>query len=568
MVRIPEKENHIIPPFFPDAEISRLFSWFRVDFFSVTGLLKVYMVLLSTRNKLLRVFCCLAGLGWLCCLCYAEDLPSTLPDGVSTNRDASVRLYVPVIQGEMSLAERKQLTQRTLETLGRFSDVRSFTEEDFSRQKQWLRAQGSLSCTFYEECRDRLMENLGITHTLRLALEPGPKEDSLVIVLDLQHGIRHRTIREALPDQDTAKVAIPRFLPDLLGLSDSLDENRGMIRLTSRPLGAKVSIHGQELGETPLVVHLPPSPTLALSFHGPNRNAVTKTLSVQAGQWQTLDADLVRENGKLLVDTTPAGATVFIDGERQGESPYLKPIPEGRHHIRLELPPYPAFEKEMEIRPHEVTRIVHAFMSASVPLRVEAPRGDTWDKETEIWLDGNLVAYERYTGNLASGTHQLAVVREGYETYYEEVSLQPGIEERIIAPHLDHGLTVRPGQKTVMKNDYRPATFTTIAGVLALGFGIYLELEAQKHLKTSRDKTLTSSQRSSARQDAYLSRGFGATLMSLGTLATATGATFFFLPFQRTEAVWPQQSHPDEDKPAKQEPNEPFVVGAMMRGTF
>jgi hypothetical protein len=53
--------------------------------------------------------------------------------------------------------------------------------------------------------------------------------------------------------------------------------------------------------------------------------------------------------GALQIDTTPAGAHVYVDGAYYGTTPFHVDLPPGVHAVRLELPPHPAVEQRMGI---------------------------------------------------------------------------------------------------------------------------------------------------------------------------------------------------------------------------
>ncbi len=61
--------------------------------------------------------------------------------------------------------------------------------------------------------------------------------------------------------------------------------------------------------------------------------------------------NLDRRAGTLAVVTRPPGATIIINGERRPEkTPAMIKLPEGKHHVRLELPGHQPVEEEVEIR--------------------------------------------------------------------------------------------------------------------------------------------------------------------------------------------------------------------------
>lgn len=60
-------------------------------------------------------------------------------------------------------------------------------------------------------------------------------------------------------------------------------------------------------------------------------------------------APVTPPTGGLQIDTTPAGAQVYIDGAYYGTTPFHIDLPSGVHEVRLELPPHPAVQQRMGI---------------------------------------------------------------------------------------------------------------------------------------------------------------------------------------------------------------------------
>jgi hypothetical protein len=65
----------------------------------------------------------------------------------------------------------------------------------------------------------------------------------------------------------------------------------------------------------------------------------------------------LERNGTLIIDSTPSGAIVFIDGENTGEtSPVtIQNVVPGWHKIGLQKPGFHPWEKTIEIRPEQVS---------------------------------------------------------------------------------------------------------------------------------------------------------------------------------------------------------------------
>jgi hypothetical protein len=134
--------------------------------------------------------------------------------------------------------------------------------------------------------------------------------------------------------------------------------NSGRILVRSTPAGARVLVDGRPVGETPV--------TLYELAHGSHTVRVThdgyftaeRRVSLSASQpAQSLIIELRRAAaetaspstpatvgrfaGALMVDSRPAGASVYLDGKQVGTTPLLlDSLEAGEHAVRLELTGY------------------------------------------------------------------------------------------------------------------------------------------------------------------------------------------------------------------------------------
>jgi hypothetical protein len=168
----------------------------------------------------------------------------------------------------------------------------------------------------------------------------------------------------------------------------SASSTGGTITVVSYPSGAAVSLNGEYRGVTPAEYdNLPPGDYLiSVALAG------YKTETVPTHLWDGSRSDLMvqLENasqaqtpgplsrfGSIAVDSTPGGASVFLDGNAAGKTPVtraaliLNTIPVGDHTIRVELAGYPPFTGTVTVMKNQVSRI-NAELSISSPPETSA----------------------------------------------------------------------------------------------------------------------------------------------------------------------------------------------------
>jgi len=98
----------------------------------------------------------------------------------------------------------------------------------------------------------------------------------------------------------------------------------GSVHLESVPTGADVSFDGTELGQrTPLTIDGAPVGTrhkIVISMH--HYQSYTEEIAIpRTGSSVQVMAHLTSQTGKIAIDSTPAGAQIWINGQPRGTTP-------------------------------------------------------------------------------------------------------------------------------------------------------------------------------------------------------------------------------------------------------
>ena len=113
--------------------------------------------------------------------------------------------------------------------------------------------------------------------------------------------------------------------------------------------------------------------------------------------------------GVLLVQTTPAGASVFIGEEYLGEAPIrLDEIIEGTHECRVELSDYQTETKQVEVVSNRINRVMISLKSLLGTIIVRS------NIQADVFIAGERVGKTPYTATIKNGQYNFEVKREGY----------------------------------------------------------------------------------------------------------------------------------------------------------
>jgi hypothetical protein len=124
----------------------------------------------------------------------------------------------------------------------------------------------------------------------------------------------------------------------------------GSIAISSEPADASVVIGGEYRGKTPLTVGSldPGTYDVAISKFGYAPYAGTVTIG--AGEEAVITANLPAQRGTLVVNTTPPGANVSVDGTPAGISPVtLENVMPGNHTVAVAREGYVAEEQQVTV---------------------------------------------------------------------------------------------------------------------------------------------------------------------------------------------------------------------------
>lgn len=126
---------------------------------------------------------------------------------------------------------------------------------------------------------------------------------------------------------------------------------------------------------------------------------------------------------KVHIGSTPPGAAIDVDGERQSKTtPAWVQVPRGDHKLRLELSGYAPLEEQIS-----VTRAGKklAFNLTALGM-IELHAADDTAAGATVLIDGQEAGTIPVTGVVLPGRHQVVVRREGYHDWEREIEAVGG----------------------------------------------------------------------------------------------------------------------------------------------
>lgn len=150
--------------------------------------------------------------------------------------------------------------------------------------------------------------------------------------------------------------------------------------------------------------------------------------------------------GALEVESTTAGAEVFIDGERVGTIPLGAPLTSltpGEHTIKVEKPGFAPYIDVVKIERKKPTRVDVELVPVAGVLKVKSNV-----EAARVYVDGKFVGEAPLTAEVGVGARAVQVSKGGYKDFFQNVSAVAGQELN---------LDVQLEELPVGVNPYKPA---------------------------------------------------------------------------------------------------------------
>ncbi len=235
-------------------------------------------------------------------------------------------------------------------------------------------------------------------------------------IIELRHA-RYHAYRETLMVEAGGKDTLHTELRRLMG----------GLSVRTQPTGAHIRLKGER--DTSLAapfaeLKLPTGPYL-LRAEQRGFVAVEQKIEITAGQTQALDIALQDNVGHLYLTTSPAGATVTLDGKTLNtRTPIpLTNLPVGRHRLQVALADYLLREQTVQIR------LAHAeTLSLTLNIKPVHLLIDSTPPGAQVLLGDSVWAHTPVDLQAEPGEYVLRIVHEGYREETIAVKLAPGQE--------------------------------------------------------------------------------------------------------------------------------------------
>jgi formylglycine-generating enzyme required for sulfatase activity len=207
------------------------------------------------------------------------------------------------------------------------------------------------------------------------------------------------------------------LLPDIVSvISSPVDE-------------AKVTIDGRLVGQTPLEEIEVAAGEHTLGLVAPRYQAHSEKLNLSGGGKRLdLKVELLPAWSEVLIESTPPGATISVNGEELGLTPATLEILQGRHEILLTLPGYKAWRTKLDVPANDELAVPRAELEAAEGRLLVTTRPGN----ANILVDKQFAGRSELELYLAPGkTYQIEAFKAGYRNASKSVTIISGQQQSL-----------------------------------------------------------------------------------------------------------------------------------------
>ncbi len=284
------------------------------------------------------------------------------------------------------------------------------------------------------------------------------------------------------------RIAIEKH--NTAALHAKLSKDYGSLHIQSTPSNAIVYIDGKRQGKsTPLELQVAAGKYF-IRVEKDRFYSYEEEVQIEQGKTITIEADLVRQVGRVVVETNPPGAKAYIGNDLIGTTPFTHDKPVGKYVITLKKPGFRdtileaniAADETLDIQVDLIERIgalkittnppgaeihVNDVYQGESPLRIEKRPGnyrlvisknkfrelneelviednitknihrdldpvivevriDSEPSHAKVWLNGEDMGYTPVLLHKEPGNYTIRLTRPGYRNYVEEIHVKEG----------------------------------------------------------------------------------------------------------------------------------------------
>jgi len=232
----------------------------------------------------------------------------------------------------------------------------------------------------------------------------------------------------------------------------------GHLFVKTEPSGASVRVDGRLLDDkSPLLAEGLPCGTRRVTLTLADHEDADRQVTVQGGRAEQLSVALVPRRARVRIAARPAGADIFVDGQRRGQTPLtIDDIGWGEHRLRLEKPGFEPLERVLLV---DRAFVEQEFVLATATPAMVSLRISTFGSEATSGIPG-ILTLGLLTTQYAIEVDDKIIMDWRFRADELSVQISPGEHRlrvlvrnalaRVADPVHDERIVVRSDQETLV----------------------------------------------------------------------------------------------------------------------
>ena len=230
----------------------------------------------------------------------------------------------------------------------------------------------------------------------------------------------------------TQSVSITKDKPKVTVIAN-LEHVTFVLQVSSYPTEAEVYVDGIKKGLTPITID-----DLPLGEHFvevKKQNFATWSQKIDAESYKVIQlvATLQPQSASLSVDSTPQGATVYLNDKNMGVTPIvINDLDAGDYDLKLTMDGYAPYEEQITVNKGEEVDKNITLEKASTVLSIDSkPTG------AEIFINGKGSGKTPFKQiNIKPGTYKIKIVKDGYLPFVTQITIKENQTKNFVFPLL------------------------------------------------------------------------------------------------------------------------------------
>ncbi len=244
-----------------------------------------------------------------------------------------------------------------------------------------------------------------------------------ITMTDLKSGIHFVAVRKDGYANWNNNVNI---VPDEeITLAAELQLKTGAVSIKSEPSNARTMVDGKEVGTTPITITDLESGIHNIEVSLAGFENWSEKLDIKSDIENSITATLHKITGSTFIKSKPPNAKIYLDGEEVGTTPAsLSSVAIGPHEIEIETEGYTSWKSTININKGKNKKINVVLQKSTGSLCIKSNPSNA-----DVLIDGNEIGITPVTKtDLKLGTHNVEVIKDGYEDWGEIAEIIPGKE--------------------------------------------------------------------------------------------------------------------------------------------